>query len=498
MNWRLIRWAVAGIAVAVEVVAFIVWRQRRDAESTEASQPLHHAVKSRMPSPRRHLERGLVSLMVAGALTLPAVPVTGAAAPDRVATSHPQILSLAGQQQAALAETISPLAGDANEPQVAIDSKGNALVVWGRSDGFHGRIQLRRRFASGSLSPVQTLSPAHRDASQPQVALDGNGNGLVVWTLWNGNNHVIQLRRRAVSGTLGPVQTLSGLGFDAYGPQVAIDRHGNAVVVWTGAEQAGPYRIQLRRRSASGTLGPIRTLSPGAAAYPQLAMDTNGNALVVWTHHDGTNDRIQLRRHSAAGSLSAVQTLSPAGGDASRPQVAIDRNSNAVVVWSGVGGIQLCSRSAAGTLSAVQTLSAAGGDLPQVAINGNGAALVVWQGYDGPKPRIELRRRSATGGLNAVQMLSPAGLEAYRPQLAIDAANNALVVWQLFDATGLASIQLRRRTALGHLGMVQTLSVPGPRASDPPVAIDARRSALAVWSHYDGTTWRIQAARPDR
>src|SRR6188472_2615588 len=102
MNWRLIRWAVTGIAVAAEVVAFIVWRQRRDAESTEASQPLHHAVKSRMPSPRRHLERGLVSLMVAGALTLPAVPVTGAAAPDRVATSHPQILSPAGQQQAAL------------------------------------------------------------------------------------------------------------------------------------------------------------------------------------------------------------------------------------------------------------------------------------------------------------------------------------------------------------------------------------------------------------
>jgi hypothetical protein len=457
----------------------------------------HAAGRDPRPPGAHYVERGVVSLMVLTALTMPAVPVTGAAASDPVAPSGPQILSPASQQLAAVAEDISPPSGDANEAQVAIDGKGNALVVWGRSDGFHGRIQLRRRFASGSLSPVQTLSPAHRGASQPQVALDGNGNALVVWTLWNGNNHVVQLRRRSASGTLGPVQTLSGLGIDAYGPQVAIDLHGNAVVVWTGAEQAGPYRIQLRRRSASGTLGSIGTLSPGGAAYPQLAMDVNGNALVVWTHYDGTYDRIQLRRHSTAGSLSAVQTLSPAGGDASGPQVAIDRNRNAVVVWSGVRGIQLRSRSAAGGLSAVQTLSAAGGDLPQVAINGNGAALVAWQGYDGATPRIGLRRRSATGGLNAVQMLSPAGLEAYRPQLAIDAANNALVVWQLFDATGLASIQLRRRTALGHLGVVQTLSKPGPRASDPPVVIDARRSALAVWSHYDGTTWRIQAARAD-
>ena len=286
----------------------------------------------------------------------------------------------------------------------------------------------------------------------------------------------------------------------AYGPQVVIDRHGNAVVTWSGAEQAGPYRPQLRRRTASGTLGPIITLSPTSGGEaPQLAMDANGNALAVWTHYDGTNDRIQLRRYSTAGRLSAVQTLSPAGEDANGPQVAIDRNGNAVVVWQGVGGthdgIQLRRRSAAGGLSAVQTLSAAAGGLPQVAINANGAALVVWQGYDGAKPRIQVRRRSATGALNAAQNVSPAGLEAYRPQLAIDADNNAWVAWQLYDGADY-SIQLRRRTAWGDLAPIRNLSTPGPRASDPPVTIDAGRTALAVWSHYDGANWRIQAAQP--
>jgi hypothetical protein len=33
MSWRIIRWAVAGLAVAAQVVAFIVWRGRRDAEA---------------------------------------------------------------------------------------------------------------------------------------------------------------------------------------------------------------------------------------------------------------------------------------------------------------------------------------------------------------------------------------------------------------------------------------------------------------------------------
>jgi len=33
MNWRLNRWAVAGLAVIAEVVAFIIWRRRRDAKT---------------------------------------------------------------------------------------------------------------------------------------------------------------------------------------------------------------------------------------------------------------------------------------------------------------------------------------------------------------------------------------------------------------------------------------------------------------------------------
>ena len=118
------------------------------------------AVREASNSPSEETHRGrIVSIIIAVALALPAAPVIGSAGPDRVAKSGLQTLPPAGQQ-AAIAETISPAGGDANEPQVAIDGKGNALVVWGRSDGFHTRIQVRRRFASGSLSPVQTLSAA--------------------------------------------------------------------------------------------------------------------------------------------------------------------------------------------------------------------------------------------------------------------------------------------------------------------------------------------------
>ena len=123
-------------------------------------------------------------------------------------------------------------------------------------------------------------------------------------------------------------------------------------------------------------------------------------------------------------------------------------------------------------------------------------ALVTWQHHLGDlRWSIQARRRSKAGSLNGVQTLSPVGFTAARQRMAFDAAGNALVIWQLCDGSN-CSIQLRRRAPSGDLGSVQTVSAPGPRAFDPPVAIAAKRSALAVWSAYDGTNFRIQAVRP--
>jgi hypothetical protein len=374
------------------------------------------------------------------------------------------------------------------------------VAVWTLFDGTDSRIQIRRRTRSGTLSPVQTLSAAGQDAVMPQVALDGNGGTLTVWTRFDGHRNRIQLRRRSSTGTLGPVRTLSAVGTESFTPQIAVDGDGNALVVWTGSG-GGAYRVRLRRLSAAGVLGPIREISAPGGSRPQVAMDADGHALVVW--HDSASSRIQLRRVSKSGGLSTVQTLSAAGVESHAPQLAIDANGNALVVWYGFGNgfggyrIQARRRAASGELSAIQTLSRAGEDavLPQVAINHHGSALVVWERYDGARWRIQVRRRSVTGGLNEVQTLSPAGIDAFRAHIAIDGGNDAVVAWQLYDGAAY-SIQLRRRTSEGHLDAIHTLSDPGPRAVDPPVEIGVGGITLAVWSGLAGAHLRIQVAQP--
>src|SRR5207248_670883 len=177
-------------------------------------------------------------------------------------------------------------------------------VVWRLFDGTNWRIQARRWSASGTLSAVRTFSDPNQAAEAPQVAVDANGNAMVVWGLFDGTNWRIQARRRSASGTLSSVRTLSRAREGSAYPDVAVDTHGNAVVVWQFDDIT--TQIQTRGRSASGILSPVHPVSdPSQSAYkPQVAVDAGGNAVAVWEGFDGVHSRIQ------SSFLLGVQTLS--------------------------------------------------------------------------------------------------------------------------------------------------------------------------------------------
>src|SRR5439155_25128782 len=94
----------------------------------------------------------------------------------------------APQYLTALGQTISD---SAFSPSVAVDQSGNAVYVWKRPDGTNTcsgypgctRVQIRVRFANGSLSATKTLSDPGRNALNPEVAVDPNGNATAVWAL---------------------------------------------------------------------------------------------------------------------------------------------------------------------------------------------------------------------------------------------------------------------------------------------------------------------------
>jgi hypothetical protein len=204
---------------------------------------------------------------------------------------------------------------------------------------------------------------------------------------------------------------------------------------------------------------------------------------------------------------TAPVNLSAANQDASRPQVAVDADGDAVFTWERFDGanwrIQARARSAAGALSAVQTLSKGGQDAfaPQVALDDAGDAVFTWSRSDGLNSRVQTRARSAAGTLSAAQNLSDPGQNAFAPQVAVDADGDAVFAWSRFDGTVpdpdlpcCARIQARTRSAAGTLSGVQNLSAAGQDAFNPQVGVDIAGNAVATWHRFDGTNDRIQAS----
>ena len=89
---------------------------------------------------------------------------------------------------------VSAAGQDAFEPQVAMDSSGNSLMVWTRYDGANTRIQAQMRAPDGSFGPTQTISGAGNNASEPQVAFDSSCNATAVWSRSRAPTHLSRRR----------------------------------------------------------------------------------------------------------------------------------------------------------------------------------------------------------------------------------------------------------------------------------------------------------------
>jgi hypothetical protein len=127
-------------------------------------------------------------------------------------------------------------AGTAVNPQVAIDGNGNAVAVWPQGTVTRHNIWANRFVPAtgwGTATLIETDDAG--DALDPQVAVDGSGNAVAVWRQDNGTGTRTNIwASRFVPATGWGTATLveTDNAGDALVPQVAVDGSGNAVAVW--------------------------------------------------------------------------------------------------------------------------------------------------------------------------------------------------------------------------------------------------------------------------
>ena len=250
---------------------------------------------------------------------------------------------------------------------------------------------------------------------------------------------------------------------------------------------------------------PLDLSAAGESAWdPQVAFDPAGNAVAVWSRatNGGANPVIQAAvRPRVSGLWGPPQDLSVAAQAASDPQIGFDGAGNAVAVWMGYSGItpliQAAIRPAAtGVWSAPQDISGTGqrAEYPQLAVDSAGNAIVVWAHWDGANSIVQAAAHPAGGVWQAPENVSAVGHDSWFPQVARDQAENAVAVWQSADGTTNSIVQAAVRPASGVWQAPEDLSAAGEYAGDAHVALDAAGNAVAVWTRFDGENSNIQAA----
>jgi len=344
--------------------------------------------------------------------------------------------------------------------------------------------------------------------SEPQIALDANGNALVVWSQSDGTrDNIWAIRYETGNGWgLAELIEIDNAG-NATRPQIAMDANGNALVVWDQSDGtrrniwANRYDID----NGWGVAELIETDNAGNAFDAQIAMNADGNAMVVWAQSDGTvgntDFNIWAKRYEV-GSGWGVAERKRIGTDnavgANRPQVVLDADGNALAVWFEVGGIwasRYVIDSGWGGAELI-TNPLDGAAWPGIAMDAKGNALAVWRDFKDGRHNIWANRYVVGGGWSGAELIGTdaVGAFAFDPQIAVDADGNAVALWTQNDR-GRFSIWGSRYVVDNGWNKAELIEVDNAGgAFDPKIAMDASGNALAVWRQDDGTDiWDTRA-----
>ncbi len=349
-----------------------------------------------------------------------------------------------------------------------------------------------------------SVSEEGQSAHEPRVAVDAAGDAIAVWSRSGGTNDVVQAAVKPAGEPWGEPATLSEAGQDASEPQVAVDAAGDATVVWRRFGGSN-YVVQTAVKPAREGWGKPATLSEAGqeASEPQVALDAADDAIAVWVRSNGSTDVVQGAAKPAGEPWGEPATLSEAGQDAHMPQVAVNAAGEATAVWAGSNGgndvVQAAIRPAGESWAQPATVSGAGQEAsqPQVAVDAAGDATVVWTRYTGLSSGgnsnyvVQATNKPAGEAWEEPTTVSEEGQEeGLEPRVAVDAAGEATAAWTRFIYGCCRLVQTAAKPAGKPWGEPTNLEVGG----DARVAVNAAGEAAVVWTQYHGPGDLVQAA----
>lgn len=247
---------------------------------------------------------------------------------------------------ASLGDNISINGQEANANEVAMDDSGNTVLVWHQSNGTHFQI-FKSEYRNGAWTHPTTLSnnisPDGQSATLPQVSMDNLGNAVIVWGQSNGTHQQIfksEYRNNAWTHPTSLINNISPDGLNADTTSLSMDDLGNALIAWrqTDGVNSAIYKSEYRNGAWTHPINLTDSIFVFGqyVAWPSVSMDHLGNALITWEQTNGTSISIfksEYRNGAWTHPTGLSDHISPQGPNASSARSAMSHQGTASIVW---------------------------------------------------------------------------------------------------------------------------------------------------------------------
>jgi hypothetical protein len=323
--------------------------------------------------------------------------------------------------------------GDQDHAAVAANRAGHVAVVWeddrdtaNPADDVHSDIFVRM-YRDGvsvyelKLSAGGTSGTNWRHLS-PDVGLDDRGNAVVVWADDPDGNGFYNIPYRVISPT-GAILASGRANANADGqqiwPKVSVDPDGTPTipaavaftVVWEDIQGTNPATVRAAGYTNLTAKAYEVTASQATGAHhrPDVAVSASGDALVVWDEDGDANGfynigLTRLAKTNGAVVLSRRTANASGDGQQERPSVAANFTGEFTVAWesdhTGSRGVWARSFTSAGAARHADIAVSTGvGATPTAGIDDQANVVVGWTAGDaaGANPDVWVRGLNPDG-----------------------------------------------------------------------------------------------------
>ena len=240
------------------------------------------------------------------------------------------------------AQNVESLAANASQQSVAIDNLGNIAVAYQQSDGTNTNIYVNRfNVSTGTWAGPVVRDTVTATASDPRIAFDSNGNGILIYR--TGNNVNAQRYTRS-SDSWGTQVTLDNLSTTTNAPVLSLDAGGTGFAAWVQSDGSANSVYAARFDGTSwGTATKIDTLTTNpdptfpvnTTAYTLQIAVSGTRAALIWQHNQAASGSVYdlfAARYDGT-SWQAPELVENLAATAGQPYIAVDSLGNVTAAF---------------------------------------------------------------------------------------------------------------------------------------------------------------------